>query len=106
VLILDEPWEGLDAATRDLIPRLVREVTAAGGMVLISDHRGETARLPEASIWAMVDGVVSVSVGDPASRCVVEVEVPADGVATLVDHLRSAGHRVVRVRPEQSEPVR
>ena len=47
LLVLDEPWEGLDAAdpragAGDRSPRCV----AAGGSVLVSDHRGEAARLP------------------------------------------------------------
>ncbi|WP_371688600.1 hypothetical protein [Micromonospora sp. KC207] len=46
----DEPWEGLDAAARDLVPALIDEVLAAGGSVLVSDHRGETARLPGAAL--------------------------------------------------------
>jgi ABC-type multidrug transport system ATPase subunit len=31
LLVLDEPWEGLDSVARALIPQLVGEVTAAGG---------------------------------------------------------------------------
>ncbi|MER6590998.1 ATP-binding cassette domain-containing protein [Micromonospora purpureochromogenes] len=40
LLVLDEPWEGLDSAARELVPALVDEVLAAGGSVLVSDHRG------------------------------------------------------------------
>ena len=29
LLVLDEPWEGLDAATRDLVPEMIAEVLAA-----------------------------------------------------------------------------
>ena len=48
LLVLDEPWEGLDSVARDADPEIVAEVTAAGGSVLVSDHRGEIAGLPGA----------------------------------------------------------
>lgn len=66
LLVLDEPWEGLDAAARDLVPQLVAEVVAGGGAVLVSDHRGETARLPGTSRWRVEGGVVAVCPGDEA----------------------------------------
>ena len=43
LLVLDEPWEGLDGPTRDQIPAIVGEVLAVGGSVLVSDHLGEVA---------------------------------------------------------------
>jgi ABC-2 type transport system ATP-binding protein len=65
LLILDEPWEGLDAASRILIPELVAEVTGAGGAVLVSDHRGEIAGLPGAIHWTVTAGELHPS--GPAS---------------------------------------
>ena len=35
LLVLDEPWEGLDAAARELVPEIVGEVVAAGGAVVL-----------------------------------------------------------------------
>ncbi|WP_432050005.1 ABC transporter ATP-binding protein [Verrucosispora sp. NA02020] len=99
LLVLDEPWEGLDAAARELVPEVVGEVLAAGGAVLVSDHRGETARLPGARQWT-VDGQ-TVAEGPWAgaeATVVVEVAVPAAGVADAVRRLRADGHRVLRVR--------
>ncbi|MFB9237490.1 ATP-binding cassette domain-containing protein [Plantactinospora siamensis] len=58
LLVLDEPWEGLDAESRELVPELVTEVLTGGGSVLVSDHRGETARLPGALRWLVADGTV------------------------------------------------
>jgi ABC-type multidrug transport system ATPase subunit len=65
LLLLDEPWEGLDDATRDLVPGIVDEVLREGGSVLVSDHSGDTARLIGAAEWTVADGVVTV---DRASR--------------------------------------
>jgi ABC-type multidrug transport system ATPase subunit len=107
LLVLDEPWEGLDGATRDLVPELIREVREAGGAVLVSDHRGETIRLPDAQQWSVADGTVSVVVpatGDgresgSGTMSVVEIAVPAARAARTVADLRAAGHQVLRVRP-------
>ena len=54
--ILDEPWEGLDSQTRDLIPDIVAEVLATGGSVLVSDHLGEINRMPGALRWHVESG--------------------------------------------------
>ncbi|MEU4621727.1 ATP-binding cassette domain-containing protein [Actinoplanes sp. NPDC023801] len=68
LLVLDEPWEGLDAPSRVLIPQIVAEVTAGGGAVLVSDHRGEIANLPGALHWTVADGTVHISPPDPATE--------------------------------------
>ncbi|MEU5942520.1 ATP-binding cassette domain-containing protein [Micromonospora sp. NPDC047548] len=105
LLVLDEPWEGLDAAARDLVPALVDEVLAAGGSVLLSDHRGETVRLPGARRWTVADGAVTeeTSVG-AEPMAVVELAVPAARVAGAVARLRAEGHHVLRVRPDAASP--
>jgi ABC-type multidrug transport system ATPase subunit len=104
LLVLDEPWEGLDAATCDLVPQLVEEVVAAGGVVLLSDHRGETSRLPGAIGWTVADGAVTA--GAPASShlCVVEVAVEASEAEDTVAQLRAAGHHILGVRPMRATP--
>ncbi|MEW2375659.1 ABC transporter ATP-binding protein [Micromonospora sp. NPDC047812] len=99
LLVLDEPWEGLDAATRDLVPELIDEVAAAGGSVLVSDHRGEIARLPGARRWTVADGTVTEAAPSAdAALAVVEVAVPVARVDGTVARLRAEGHRILRVR--------
>ncbi|GAA2457202.1 hypothetical protein GCM10010191_91150 [Actinomadura vinacea] len=39
LLILDEPFAGLDAATRDSLPALISELAADGATVVVSDHQ-------------------------------------------------------------------
>jgi ABC-type Mn2+/Zn2+ transport system ATPase subunit len=97
LLVLDEPWEGLDAQTRDLVPGLVGEVLAGGGSVLVSDHRGDTARLPDAVRWQVADGQLT-GVVDVPEMCVIEVVAPAAHAAATVARLRAEGHEVLRVR--------
>ncbi|MEH0973028.1 ABC transporter ATP-binding protein [Micromonospora sp. CPCC 205546] len=107
LLVLDEPWEGLDAATRDLVPAIIDEVAAAGGSVLVSDHRGEVARLPGARRWTLADGTVTETAPSPdAPHAVVEVAVAAARVDGTVARLRAEGHRILRVRrPGEAAPA-
>ncbi|MGS2613669.1 ATP-binding cassette domain-containing protein [Micromonospora sp. LZ34] len=101
LLVLDEPWEGLDAATRDLVPAVIDEVLGTGGAVLVSDHRGETVRLPGARHWTVADGTVTEEApSSAAGMAVVEVAVPAARVAGTVARLRAEGHHILRVRPD------
>ncbi|MEV1113403.1 ABC transporter ATP-binding protein [Micromonospora sp. NPDC049751] len=104
LLVLDEPWEGLDAATRELVPELIDEVLADGGTVLVSDHRGETVRLPAARRWSVAAGVLTeeTAPADEEAIAVVEVAVPAARVAGTVARLRAEGHQILRVRADAS----
>jgi len=100
LLVLDEPWEGLDAQTRRLIPDLVREVRAAGTQVLVSDHLGQVDELPDAIRWRVAGGAVTVDSpeGLSADRRIIEVAVAAVDVPAALADLRGAGHDVIRVR--------
>ncbi|WFE42445.1 ABC transporter ATP-binding protein [Micromonospora sp. WMMD998] len=99
LLVLDEPWEGLDAAARELVPELIGEVLAGGGAVLVSDHRGETVRLPGARHWSVADGTLAETAPSGGSAvAVVELAVPAARLATTVARLRADGHQILRVR--------
>ncbi|MEU4559113.1 ATP-binding cassette domain-containing protein [Actinoplanes sp. NPDC023936] len=112
LLVLDEPWEGLDAASRSLVPEIVAEVTGHGGVVLVSDHRGEIASLPGAAHWTVTDGELRVTdapahvpaqfaggAAAPADEVIVEVAVRRQEAAAAVAGLRASGHRVIGVRP-------
>ncbi|MFI7540174.1 ATP-binding cassette domain-containing protein [Actinoplanes sp. NPDC049599] len=106
LLVLDEPWEGLDSVARTLIPQIVAEVTAAGGAVLVSDHRGEITGLPEAIRWTVAAGAVHT--GGPAEsdadEVVVEVAVRRADADDTVARLRAEGHQVLGVRdPERPQ---
>ncbi|MFG1677788.1 ATP-binding cassette domain-containing protein [Micromonospora sp. NPDC049282] len=99
LLVLDEPWEGLDAAARELVPEMIGEVLAGGGAVLVSDHRGETVRLPGARQWSVADGTLTETAPSEGSAvAVVELAVPTAGLATAVARLRADGHQILRVR--------
>ncbi|AEV81666.1 ABC transporter ATP-binding protein [Actinoplanes sp. SE50] len=136
LLVLDEPWEGLDAQARTLIPQIVAEVTTAGGIVLVSDHRGEITTLPDTIHWSVAAGAVTVAqpvgtdrdavagepeavTGEPGAvtgepdavvaerdEVVVEIAVPRTAAARTLVQLRSAGHHVLRVRDRADYGVR
>ena len=102
LLVLDEPWEGLDAQTRTLIPQIVAEVTDAGGAVLVSDHRGEVAGLPGAIKWMVTDGRVTTEEPAPSEDdVVVEVAARRADADRVMAELRASGHRVLGVRAGQ-----
>jgi ABC-2 type transport system ATP-binding protein len=98
LLVLDEPWEGLDALTKLEIPTIIEEVRAAGGCVLVSDHRGEAVNLPNAARWTVNDGHVYAAVDAPRPRLVIEIAVDEADAAILADRLRAEGHDVLGVR--------
>jgi len=99
LLVLDEPWEGLDAAARDLVPDIVADVVAAGGAVLVSDHRGETGRLPGAESWTVSDGRVHRDDRPHVDgTSIIEIAVASADAARTAAALRAEGHDVVGVR--------
>jgi ABC-type multidrug transport system ATPase subunit len=98
---VDEPWEGLDAATRAELPALVAEVTAAGGVCVVSDHRGEIAGLRADAEWLLDEGRLTVrpATAQPDSGTrIIEIVVAAADAAATVAELEAAGHRVRAVR--------
>lgn len=107
LLVLDEPWEGLDAVARTMVPAIVSEVTLAGGAVLVSDHRGEISGLRDTTRWTVRDaGVLVGPAPEPAAdhdaeEMVVEVAVRRADADGTVARLRADGHRVLGVRPGQ-----
>ncbi|SCF07696.1 ATP-binding cassette domain-containing protein [Micromonospora tulbaghiae] len=105
LLVLDEPWEGLDATARESVPEIIGEVLAGGGTVLVSDHRGETVRLPGARHLSVTDGTVTEeATSGGAAVAVVELAVPAAGLAAAVTRLRAEGHQILRVREHAVPP--
>jgi ABC-type Mn2+/Zn2+ transport system ATPase subunit len=110
LLVLDEPWEGLDATARTLIPDIVAEVTLAGGSVLVSDHRGEITGLPGARHWTVADRTVTAARAErPAGasdEVIVQVAVRRPDADQAVARLRAAGHRVLGISEMPREPAR
>ncbi|WP_131737995.1 ABC transporter ATP-binding protein [Actinomadura roseirufa] len=58
LLILDEPFAGLDAATRDALPGLIGELASAGTTVVVSDHQRCIEALPGVDRLRVAEGTV------------------------------------------------
>jgi ABC-type multidrug transport system ATPase subunit len=44
LLVLDEPWSGLDAGAHEVLADIIDEVVRAGGTVVFTDHRESVSR--------------------------------------------------------------
>lgn len=106
LLVLDEPWAGLDATARAELPSVVAGVAAAGGTVVVSDHQQQAAALPLTARWHVAGGGVDTAGlprplparATPQGQAVVEVDLPAADAAALVAELAARGLRA-RVLP-------
>lgn len=103
LLVLDEPFAGLDTETRTHLPGLLAELAAAGTTIVVSDHQRCLDDLPDVDRYRVADNTVhQVSLPDPAptakkdERAVLEVVVAADEADDLAAKLRADGYDVRR----------
>jgi ABC-type multidrug transport system ATPase subunit len=59
LLVLDEPWSGLDAAAHGVLGEVLREVTEGGGIVVFTDHREAVGRRHAVTAYGILEGRVS-----------------------------------------------
>jgi ABC-type multidrug transport system ATPase subunit len=91
LVVLDEPFAGLDARTRANLPGLLAELAAGGSTVVVSDHQGDLREIPGVMRWHVADGTVTE--GDlPEEHAVVEVVVPRSRAEDLVTRLKADGY--------------
>jgi ABC-type Mn2+/Zn2+ transport system ATPase subunit len=107
LLVLDEPFAGLDAATRDGLPTLIAELSAEGTTVVISDHQRCIESLPGVDRLQVAAGTVTrLSTGTaPAvpKFTVLEVVVPEGDADTVETKLRADGYTVRRTTPAEGD---
>ncbi|MCW6008202.1 ABC transporter ATP-binding protein [Micromonospora sp. CPCC 205371] len=103
LLVLDEPWSGLDASAHGVLGELIDEVAQAGGAVVFTDHR-ESVVAANASTGVRIDqGRVaperlrSSTVHSGAAE--VELVPGSDGPPAAVDWSALPGILEVRGRP-------
>lgn len=82
LLILDEPWSGLDASAHDVLGDLLAQVAARGGTVVFTDHR-EAMSGAHADQVCVIDANGRATHRRPSQRSLVEVVLtpPPDGGA-------------------------
>ncbi len=102
VLVMDEPWEGLDAQSQAELPAVVAELTKNGGSCVLTDHRGRAADLGDVRHWQIHQGKLTEEDApaqqEDAEHQVIEIVVRNDEVATTVEWLREAGYDVQGTR--------
>ncbi|MBG0812866.1 ABC transporter ATP-binding protein [Planomonospora sp. ID82291] len=97
LLILDEPFAGLDEQTRNELPVIIGEVAADGGAVVVSDHQNQLRDFPGAGHWLVADGAVTAGDGRRPRRAVIEVTVDAADADEVEQKLRADGHATRRI---------
>ncbi|WP_119729305.1 ABC transporter ATP-binding protein [Thermomonospora amylolytica] len=104
LLVLDEPFAGLDPTTRDALPALAAELARHGSTLVISDHQRCIADLPGVRRVRVADSTVTPLTSDdppnaPPTWTVLEVTVRSDEAEALAAELESRGHTVTARPP-------
>ncbi|WP_437091013.1 ATP-binding cassette domain-containing protein [Streptomyces sp. enrichment culture] len=84
LLVLDEPWSGLDASAHGVLAEFIEEVAAGGGAVVFTDHREAITETHASGAYALGDGRVTRRGGRHTRGRAAEVELvltaPPSGV--------------------------
>lgn len=100
LLVLDEPWSGLDGPARDVLAEVVAERVEEGAAVLFTEHQAGYARTAATRSLRLVDGVLTeVAERPPEVRIVLDGPVPPERWA------QREGVRRVRPEPDGTELV-
>jgi ABC-type multidrug transport system ATPase subunit len=104
LLVLDEPFAGLDAQTRSTLPGVLTELADSGTTIAVSDHQGclddlsgiDRHRVENHSITKSPPAVRAEgrAAGEVAPEVILEVGVAPDEAEAVAAKLRADGHRV------------
>jgi ABC-2 type transport system ATP-binding protein len=96
LLVMDEPWEGLDVQTQAEIPAIIAEVAAAGGSVVVTDHRNRITDIDLTYRWQVGGGeLTQTQVGwERGDLHVIEVLSGADELQDTTARLTADGYEV------------
>ncbi|MER7580196.1 ABC transporter ATP-binding protein [Kitasatospora sp. NPDC097691] len=117
LLVLDEPWSGLDASAHGVLGEFIDDVAAHGGAVVFTDHREAITETHARSAYAITDGRVTrrggPRAGAPAPMVELVLTVPAGDTVPaevdwyalpgVADAARRGRYLVVRVTREHSD---
>jgi ABC-type multidrug transport system ATPase subunit len=103
LLVLDEPFGGLDADAQEVLAGLLAERAAAGAAVVFSDHREGGARLAADRRWLVVEGGLLDEPPRPVEQR--RRRVPAEESDAELARLLAAGKHVRSVRTLASGEV-
>jgi ABC-type multidrug transport system ATPase subunit len=107
LLLLDEPFAGLDADTRQALPPIVEELSRRGVIVIASDHQGGLRGLPAARRWSLTAGHLQEMTAGTAGNATrepatVAVTLPADEVEHFMDRMRRQGYETRELTAEET----
>ncbi|MFI8232612.1 ATP-binding cassette domain-containing protein [Streptomyces sp. NPDC085900] len=119
LLVLDEPWSGLDATAHGVLAEFIDEVAAQGGAVVFTDHREAITESHARGTYTIGDGRVTLhggpQDGSRTSMAELVLTVPPTGVIPsevnwsmlpgVTDTARRGGEVVLQVRREHSDAV-
>src|SRR5688500_8659358 len=74
LLVLDEPFAGLDSVTRSALPKLLAELAREGTTVIVSDHQRDLKDMPEVD-RLRVDGHTVTAFGGVRDMAYTVIEV-------------------------------
>ncbi|MFG2115430.1 ATP-binding cassette domain-containing protein [Streptomyces sp. NPDC048718] len=119
LLVLDEPWSGLDVSAHGVLGEFIDEVAAQGGAVVFTDHREAITGTHANGAYAITDGRVTWRGGahaeGPALMADLVLTAPVTGAAPaqldwyslpgVVDVARRGQGIVLRVTREHSDTI-
>jgi ABC-type uncharacterized transport system ATPase subunit len=79
LVVLDEPWSGLDAATHLVLDELIAEAADRGAGIVFADHRRDVVERRADRVLELVDGSLR-----PLAGPSVRQRIPGDTVAPRV----------------------
>ncbi|MFC4013030.1 ATP-binding cassette domain-containing protein [Nonomuraea purpurea] len=101
LLILDEPFAGLDADTRETLPEIATEIAGRGGIVIVSDHQGGMRGLPGLRHWSLLDGHLKEGTTplttDAPPTATVAVTLPTADLAHFLTRMREEGYQARQI---------
>lgn len=65
LLVLDEPWSGLDSSAHGILTEIMNETTREGGTVVFTDHRESVVQANSTRIYRIAGGRVGRDNGSP-----------------------------------------
>ena len=97
LLILDEPFAGLDPATREALPAILGTLAEEGTAVVVSDHQATLRDMPDISRLRVSGHTVTPPTATDG-HAVIELVVAASEADAAVRKLRSDGYVIRGVR--------
>ncbi|GHF10176.1 ABC transporter ATP-binding protein [Amycolatopsis deserti] len=102
LLVLDEPWSGLDPDAHEVLGEIIAETSARGASVVFTEHRDERAHAHATEVFRLTGGVLRVV--DRAARVVLRGSGAVDLPGVLATH-RDGDHVELTVAAERTDEL-